>query len=61
MRTHSTYVQIVCTGGFFASCCSCGSDLFPNRETLAEAETDAKGHGDLHHLYPREQLVKHEA
>lgn len=58
---HSTYVQIVSTGGFFASCTTCGSDPFPNRSTLGEAEQDASEHGNLRHLYPREQLVKHES
>jgi hypothetical protein len=57
---HSTYVQIIGSGGFFASCCSCGSDQFPDRTTLAEAEADAEAHGDLLHMYEREKLLEHE-
>lgn len=59
--SHSTYVQIRGPGGFFASCASgCGCDPFPDRDTLEEAEADARAHGELHHLYPREHLVEHE-
>lgn len=60
MAEHSTYVQVIGPGGFFASCCTCGSDPFSDRRTLDEAEADARGHGELRHLYPREQLVAHE-
>jgi len=58
---HSTYVQIIAAGGFFASCTTCGSVPFPNRRTLTEAERDAAAHGELRHVYPREQLEGHEA
>jgi hypothetical protein len=58
---HSTYVQIRGPGGFFASCCVCGSDSFPSRLSLAAAEADARAHGELRHLYDRECLLAHEA
>jgi hypothetical protein len=57
---HSTYVQIRGPGGFFASCQSCGSDPFPDRQTLAQAEADARAHGTLRHLYPHERLLAHD-
>lgn len=56
---HMTYVQTR-PGGFFASCTQCGSDPFPNRRWLVEAEADASEHGVLHHAYDREQLVAHQ-
>lgn len=58
--SHSTYVQTIGTGGFFASCTTCGCDAFPDRDTLEAAEADARAHGELRHAYPREYLVAHE-
>lgn len=57
---HMTYVQIIARGGFFASCMTCGSEPFRDRRTLAEAEMDAKTHGELRHNYSRAFLVQHD-
>lgn len=57
---HSVYVQIRQPGGFFASCRSCGADHFPTRTRLSEAESDARAHGWLDHIYPLERLVAHD-
>lgn len=58
---HTTYVQIIVKGGFFASCFTCGSEPFPDRQTLAEAEADARAHGQLKHLYSVMVLQEHDA
>lgn len=41
---HEGYVQTIQTGGFFASCPSCGSSIFPDRATCEEAQADVDAH-----------------
>lgn len=56
---HSTYVQVIGGGGFFAVCRTCGSEPFGDRQTLAEAEADAQTHGLLEHIYSKFILEHH--
>lgn len=60
MRMHTVYVQVRIGGEFFASCHKCGADPFPNRKRLAEAEADARAHGELRHVYDRAVLEEWE-